>query len=184
LCTVLDLDLDLDLDLVGVGARQALRLDPGASNNYCDNAMVDDAALVLEGRLTVAQAARRLGVTQARVRHLIATGELPAERMGDRTWMLARDAVERRADQEPQGGRRFSPANAWAILYMLAGVAQSMPQLVPQGPQQPNGRTWEANPIGLSVPTQSGRWCPRRCSHSCSASSRRKSSGEYFNTGI
>ncbi len=83
--------------------------------------MVDDATPVLEGRLTVAQAARRLGVTQAMVRHLIATGELPAERIGGRTWIVSRDAVERRADQGPQGGRRFSPANAWAILYMLAG---------------------------------------------------------------
>ncbi len=34
---------------------------------------------------------------------------------------MSRDAVERRADQAPQGGRRFSPANAWAILYLLAG---------------------------------------------------------------
>lgn len=83
--------------------------------------MLDDAAPILEGRLTVAQAARRLGVTQAMVRHLIATGELTAERFGDRAWMVSGDAVERRADQAPQGGRRFSPANAWAILYMLAG---------------------------------------------------------------
>ncbi len=34
---------------------------------------------------------------------------------------MSRDAVERRADQGPQGGRRFGAANAWAILYMLAG---------------------------------------------------------------
>lgn len=98
-----------------------LRLDSEASTNYCDNAMVYDFAPMLEGRLTVALAARRLGVTRAMVRHLIATGELPAERFGGRTWMVSRDAVERRAEQEPRGGRRLSPANAWAILYMLVG---------------------------------------------------------------
>jgi excisionase family DNA binding protein len=83
--------------------------------------MVDDASRVLEAHLTVAQAARRLGVSASMVRQLIATGELPAERFGGRTWMVSGDAVERRADQAPQGGRRLSTANAWAILYMLAG---------------------------------------------------------------
>ena len=68
----------------------------------------------------MAQAAGRLAVTQDMVRRLIAAGELPAERIG-RAWMVSLEAVERRRDQQPRGGRRLRSQNAWALLFMIVG---------------------------------------------------------------
>jgi excisionase family DNA binding protein len=82
--------------------------------------MVDESGSIVPGRITVAQAAERLSVTQGMVRRLISAGELPAERMG-RAWMVSLEAVERRLDQEPRDGRRLRSQNAWAILFMIVG---------------------------------------------------------------
>ncbi len=83
--------------------------------------MVDDTISVVPGHLSVAQVATRLAIAQNTVRSLIAAGELPAERVG-RMWMIPIEAVDRRRSQGSRDGRRFSASNAWAILYMAAGM--------------------------------------------------------------
>ena len=50
---------------------------------------------VVEGMLTVPEAAEILGVTQQRVRFLIRRRMLPAWKMG-RDWIVSRNAVEER----------------------------------------------------------------------------------------
>ncbi|MEG2982505.1 MAG: helix-turn-helix domain-containing protein, partial [Raoultibacter sp.] len=54
--------------------------------------------------LTVKQAAKKLGVSETRVRALIAGGSLSAEKFG-RTWLLPEAAVEQRLHAKPQAGR-------------------------------------------------------------------------------
>lgn len=70
--------------------------------------------------LSVSEAAARLGVSQQQVRQLIRSGELEADRLG-RAFLVPAGAVERRASQEWPRGRRFAPANAWALLSIADG---------------------------------------------------------------
>jgi len=83
--------------------------------------VVDDTLQIAPGHLTVAQAAERLKVTPTTVRALIASGELPAKRLGH-AWMIPADAVDRRWSRGSRHGRRFVPANAWALLFMAADM--------------------------------------------------------------
>lgn len=69
----------------------------------------------------MAEAAARLSITDDAVRKLIASGELPAERVGNKTWLVSTEAVERRLEHEPRDGRRLALPNAWAALFMLVG---------------------------------------------------------------
>jgi excisionase family DNA binding protein len=63
--------------------------------------------------LTTDQAAERLGVTPRRVRQLIASGALPAERLG-RDWLIQEEALAavtiRPGPGYPKGRPRRSPA--------------------------------------------------------------------------
>lgn len=70
--------------------------------------------------LTVARAAERLSVGAPRVLRLIASGELPATKVG-RQWFIPAAAVDLRRAVQPDRGRRFSPAAAWGLLFMAAG---------------------------------------------------------------
>lgn len=70
--------------------------------------------------LSVAEAAAQLGVSAQQVRQLIRSGELEAQRLGH-AFLVPADAVVRRASQESPPGRRFAPANAWAILSIADG---------------------------------------------------------------
>lgn len=45
--------------------------------------------------LTVDQAATVIGVDPRQVRHYCAAGQLPAQRIGQRLWVISRAAVER-----------------------------------------------------------------------------------------
>jgi len=81
------------------------------------------------GHLTVAQAAERLSVGAPRVLRLIASGELPAIKVG-RQWLIPAAAVDLRRVVQPDRGRRFSPATAWGLLFMAAG--NEAPWLTPQ----------------------------------------------------
>lgn len=54
--------------------------------------------------MSVAEAARRLGVTRGRVNQLIEAGALGAERIG-RAYAVRADDVERRAQDPPRPGR-------------------------------------------------------------------------------
>lgn len=67
----------------------------------------------------VADVAPRLGVTQRRVRAMIAAGRLDARKVGGR-WLVERGSLTRAEESRRPRGRAFAPANAWAILLMAA----------------------------------------------------------------
>lgn len=66
------------------------------------------------GRLSVAEAARRLGVGERRVQQRIADGSLPAERIGQRWVIDERDLLPLQNQRDP--GRPVSQRSAWAII--------------------------------------------------------------------
>jgi excisionase family DNA binding protein len=70
--------------------------------------------------LTVLEAADRLGVSPAAVRHHIASGRLSAVKRG-RSWWLDERLVERMARQSRSSGRALSPDMAWAVLLLASG---------------------------------------------------------------
>lgn len=72
--------------------------------------------------LSVADAARQLGVSPGRVRELVHSGQLNAERIG-RAVLVSADSVRRRLEiVQPAGGRPLSPRMAWALLWHLSGA--------------------------------------------------------------
>ncbi|MBI2755377.1 MAG: helix-turn-helix domain-containing protein [Chloroflexi bacterium] len=73
------------------------------------------------GRLMpVADAAQRLGLSQQRVRALVADGELPARKSAGR-WFVERSAVEKRIREPRLAGRPFSPEHAWGLVALAEG---------------------------------------------------------------
>ena len=72
------------------------------------------------GYITVADTARRLSVTEQRVRQLIREHEIAADRVG-RSYVVRLEDVERRASLAPIGGRRLTTAHAWGLLELAAG---------------------------------------------------------------
>jgi excisionase family DNA binding protein len=69
-------------------------------------------------RISVSEAAKHLELSPQRVRALIASGDLPAERIGGR-YLLDPAAVASFRERERPGGRPLSARNAWAILAQL-----------------------------------------------------------------
>lgn len=86
--------------------------------------MVDETLRPAPGFLTVAEVAKRLSVTENRVRNLIAAGDLPASSVG-MNLLIPRDAVEGRISRGQGRGRRLTTGNAWAALYLAAGLPVS-----------------------------------------------------------
>jgi len=83
--------------------------------------MVSNTPRSLERYLTTAQAAKLLGVSQARVRALIANGDVRATKAGH-DWSVLRSDVEARADRDVGGGGRpLSPASAWGLFELAEG---------------------------------------------------------------
>jgi excisionase family DNA binding protein len=70
-------------------------------------------------QISVSEAAQHLQLSPQRVRALIASGDLPAERVGGR-YVLDQDAVASFRERERLGGRPLSARNAWAILAQVA----------------------------------------------------------------
>jgi hypothetical protein len=70
--------------------------------------------------IPVSEAARRLGVNQARVRALLATEGLRGEKIGGR-WLVDPESLERRERGEVLSGRPFSARTAWAALALAEG---------------------------------------------------------------
>lgn len=68
--------------------------------------------------LSVPDAARRLRVSDARVRLLIRRGDLAADRIGGR-WLLDADVVERFAERPRRAGRPFAVRSAWGLLAIV-----------------------------------------------------------------
>ncbi|KGN33725.1 excisionase [Knoellia sinensis KCTC 19936] len=70
--------------------------------------------------MSVHEAAGRLGVNEQRVRQLIHSGDLRAERMG-RVWLIADSDVARLEQRRRSAGRPLGPLRAWALLDLAAG---------------------------------------------------------------
>lgn len=70
--------------------------------------------------LAPADAAIQLGVSVRRVYHLIASGRLPAERIGRRL-LIERAAVDAWDNVRSPGGQPFSPQRAWGLLLLAVG---------------------------------------------------------------
>lgn len=75
--------------------------------------------------LAVADAAQQLAVSPERVRELVHSGQLEAQRVG-RELLVDADSVYRRAHVvRPSAGRPLSPRMAWGLLWWLSGVRAS-----------------------------------------------------------
>jgi excisionase family DNA binding protein len=70
-------------------------------------------------RVPVAEAASRLGVSEQRVRAMIASGRLPAEKLGG-IWLIPQRAISRDRRAAVRPGRPLSPAHAWAVLLLAS----------------------------------------------------------------
>jgi len=70
--------------------------------------------------ISVAEAASRLGVNQARVRAMIVAGLLDAVKVGGR-WLIDSISIDRRKDNVIPVGRPFSLKKAWGLLMLAAG---------------------------------------------------------------
>lgn len=68
--------------------------------------------------LGVVDAAEELEVSARRIRQLIASGDLPGQRIG-RSWVIDRGDVQRLRRNDV--GRPWSAASAWAVLELAAG---------------------------------------------------------------
>ncbi|HEY5261191.1 MAG TPA: helix-turn-helix domain-containing protein [Solirubrobacteraceae bacterium] len=70
--------------------------------------------------LPVSIAAAELGVHPSRVRALIASGSLTAEKVGG-VWLVDRASIAGRNRQQSSAGRPLAPGNAWALLLAASG---------------------------------------------------------------
>ena len=105
--------------------------------------------------ISAAQAARLLGISERRVRELVETGALPAERVGERTWLISADAVRRRASRAPSPGRPLSSRLAW---HVLAHVQHRLDGAEPDFSAVSDRRLRYQLKRLLSEPKPSGRW--------------------------
>lgn len=71
-------------------------------------------------RMAVGDAAARLGLSESRVRQMLADGVLRGERIG-RSWVIEQSAVDAIADDRPGVGRPWQPHSAWALLAVAGG---------------------------------------------------------------
>jgi excisionase family DNA binding protein len=78
--------------------------------------------------VSVAEAARGLGLSARRIRALIRAGGLAAQDVGGR-WLVSRAAVEQRARRRGRSGRPLGQRNAWALVARLSGA--DWPELSP-----------------------------------------------------
>lgn len=112
----------------------------------------------MASRWSVEQAAGLLGVSGRQVRGLIASGQLPAQRLGS-AWLLDPEAVRARARQAAPAGRPFAPAFAWEVLWLLDAL-YSAPGPVDSGvwEQVADRRVRHRLRQVLAEPRPVGRW--------------------------
>lgn len=82
----------------------------------------------LRDQVSVAEAARELGLSDRRIRALIRAGVLAAQHVGGR-WLVRRSGVEQRARRGGRSGRPLGERNAWALVARLSGA--EWPELSP-----------------------------------------------------
>ena len=70
-------------------------------------------------RISVADAAARIGLDPSRVRALAKSGQLPAEKIANR-WLIDAGSLDRRIGRSQVGGRPFEPRKAWALLFLFS----------------------------------------------------------------
>jgi excisionase family DNA binding protein len=70
--------------------------------------------------IAVPDAAARLGVSEPRVRQLLASGDLAGRRLG-RSWLVSDESVSRLQHNRRLPGRPLGPRRAWGLLDLLAG---------------------------------------------------------------
>lgn len=70
--------------------------------------------------LAVAEAAEKLGVSDRRVRQMLADGVLPGGRIG-RAWAIESEDVRQLSARRPEVGRPWRPVSAWAVLSLANG---------------------------------------------------------------
>ncbi len=75
--------------------------------------------------MTVDEAAERVGLSAQRIRALIASDRLAAERVGSR-YVIQREDVASFLQQERAEGRPLSSRNAWALLAQISGRAEAV----------------------------------------------------------
>ncbi|MDX6672445.1 MAG: hypothetical protein QOI91_2808 [Solirubrobacteraceae bacterium] len=74
--------------------------------------------------VSAAQAAVELGVDPARVRALVAGGELEGEKLAGR-WLVDSASLALRVRSRPPAGRPFAPHNAWALIFLASELDPS-----------------------------------------------------------
>jgi excisionase family DNA binding protein len=103
-------------------------------------------------RLSVREAADRIGVGPVAVRQQIASGRLPAIKRG-RSWWLDERAVQRMARQRHGGGRPLSPTMAWAVLLLASGDETAAENLAGRDRYSSRMRAWlRAHPLQEHAP--------------------------------
>lgn len=70
--------------------------------------------------IQVAEAARDLGLSEQRIRVLLAQGRLDGRKVAGR-WFVSRAGIERLRQKQDVRGRQYSPSNAWALLLAASG---------------------------------------------------------------
>lgn len=70
--------------------------------------------------MAVAEAASELGVSDRRIRQMLADGRIPGERAG-RSWVLEEQAVREYAKSRSGAGRPWKPSSAWDVLALADG---------------------------------------------------------------
>ena len=73
----------------------------------------------------VAEAAVELGVSDRRVRQMLADGVLRGERVG-RAWVIESDQLRHAGHRRPRVGRPWSAASAWALLALADGESPKL----------------------------------------------------------
>jgi excisionase family DNA binding protein len=104
--------------------------------------------------LPVSAVAAELGVHPSRVRALIASGSLEAEKVGG-VWLVDRASVAGRNRQQTRAGRPLSPGNAWALL--LAASGEGLPSGLESSARWRVRRALEVYGLGRIQPRLSRR---------------------------
>lgn len=77
--------------------------------------------MIPEGHFTVRRIAEFLGVSERRVRDLIARGEMVATRVGGRSWAISVEDALVWEHAHPRRGRRLTNEAQWALMAELTG---------------------------------------------------------------
>ena len=75
--------------------------------------------MIPDHHVTVPQVAEYLGVSERRVRDLIASGEIVGVRVGQRQWAADAASVVSWGSAHPRAGRRLSLESQWALICLL-----------------------------------------------------------------